>query len=127
METLFFPNTYEVIGQYIAEDAIVVVKGRVDRRDDIPRIMAMDMSMPDVSASATNKPVTLTIPVTRCTPPLVERLKETLVLHPGDAEVHVKLLNGSRSTTWRLGPVRVAATTALMADLKSVLGPANVS
>ncbi|MGK5739691.1 DNA polymerase III subunit alpha [Micromonospora sp. URMC 103] len=127
VETLFFPNTYEVIGQYIAEDAIVVVKGRVDRRDDTPRIMAMDMSMPDVSTSAANKPVTLTIPVTRCTPPLVERLKETLVLHPGDAEVHVKLLNGSRTTTLRLGPFRVAATTALMADLKSVLGPANVS
>ena len=52
VETLFFPNTYEVIGQYIAEDAIVVVKGRVDRRDDTPRIMAMDMSMPDVSTSA---------------------------------------------------------------------------
>ncbi|AEB44044.1 DNA polymerase III subunit alpha [Micromonospora maris] len=127
VETLFFPNTYEVIGQYIAEDAIVVVKGRVDRRDDIPRIMAMDMSLPDVSTSTTNKAVTLTIPVTRCTPPLVERLKETLVLHPGDAEVHVKLLNGSRTTLLRLGPVRVAATTALMADLKSVLGPANVS
>ncbi len=127
VETLFFPNTYEVIGQYIAEDAIVVVKGRVDRRDDTPRIMAMDMSLPDVSTSAANKPVTLTIPVTRCTPPLVQRLKETLVLHPGDAEVHVKLLNGSHTTTWRLGPVRVAATTALMADLKSVLGPANVS
>ncbi|MFD0783521.1 DNA polymerase III subunit alpha [Micromonospora azadirachtae] len=127
VEALFFPNTYEVIGQYIAEDAIVVVKGRVDRRDDTPRIMAMDISMPDVSASAANKPVTLTIPVTRCTPPLVERLKETLVLHPGDAEVHVKLLNGSKTTTLRLGPFRVAATTALMADLKSVLGPANVS
>ncbi|MER7891314.1 DNA polymerase III subunit alpha [Micromonospora sp. NPDC094482] len=127
VETLFFPNTYEVIGQYIAEDAIVVVKGRVDRRDDTPRIMAMDMSMPDVSTSATNKPVTLTIPVHRCTPPLVERLKETLVLHPGDTEVHVKLLNGGKTTTLRLGPFRVAATTALMGDLKSVLGPANVS
>ncbi|MFV2100674.1 DNA polymerase III subunit alpha [Micromonospora sp. LOL_024] len=127
VETLFFPNTYEVIGQYIAEDAIVVVKGRVDRRDDTPRIMAMDMSLPDVSISTANKPVTLTIPVTRCTPPLVARIKETLVLHPGDAEVHVKLLNGSRSATWRLGPVRVAATTALMADLKTVLGPANVT
>ncbi|MEH1169743.1 DNA polymerase III subunit alpha [Micromonospora sp. CPCC 205539] len=126
VETLFFPNTYEVIGQYIAEDAIVVVKGRVDRRDDTPRIMAMDMSMPDVSSSA-NKPVTLTIPVHRCTAPLVEKLKETLVLHPGDTEVHVKLLNGGRTTTLRLGPFRVAATTALMGDLKSVLGPANVT
>ncbi|MGW4501663.1 DNA polymerase III subunit alpha [Micromonospora sp. NPDC004336] len=127
VETLFFPNTYEVIGQYIAEDAIVVVKGRVDRRDDTPRIMAMDMSMPDVSSNPASKPITLTIPVTRCTPPLVERLKETLVLHPGDTEVHVKLLNGSKVTTLRLGPFRVAATTALMGDLKSVLGPANVS
>ena len=127
VETLFFPNTYEVIGQYIAEDAIVVVKGRVDRRDDTPRIMAMDMSMPDISTNPANKPVTLTIPVHRCTPPLVEKLKETLVLHPGDTEVHVKLLNGGKVTTLRLGPFRVAATTALMGDLKSVLGPANVS
>ncbi|MFU8875193.1 DNA polymerase III subunit alpha [Micromonospora sp. SL4-19] len=127
VETLFFPNTYEVIGQYIAEDAIVVVKGRVDRRDDTPRIMAMDMSMPDISSNPANKPVTLTIPVHRCTPPLVEKLKETLVLHPGDTEVHVKLLNGGKVTTLRLGPFRVAATTALMGDLKSVLGPANVS
>ncbi|MEU5944995.1 DNA polymerase III subunit alpha [Micromonospora sp. NPDC047465] len=127
VEALFFPNTYEVIGQYIAEDAIVVVKGRVDRRDDTPRIMAMDMSMPDISSNPASKPITLTIPVTRCTPPLVERLKETLVLHPGDTEVHVKLLNGSKVTTLRLGPFRVAATTALMGDLKSVLGPANVS
>ncbi|MDM4718476.1 DNA polymerase III subunit alpha [Micromonospora sp. WMMA1363] len=127
VETLFFPNTYEVIGQYIAEDAIVVVKGRVDRRDDTPRIMAMDMSIPDISSNPANKPVTLTIPVYRCTPPLVERLKETLVLHPGDTEVHVKLLNGGKVTTLRLGPFRVAPTTALMGDLKSVLGPANVS
>lgn len=127
VETLFFPNTYEVVGQYIAEDAIVVVKGRVDRRDDTPRIMAMDMSVPDVSTVGAAKPVTLTLPVTRCTPPMVEKLKEILVRHPGDAEVHVKLLNGSRATLLRLGPLRVGPTAALMADLKSVLGPANVS
>ena len=67
------------------------------------------------------------MPVNRCTPPLVDRLKEILVSHPGDAEVHVKLLNGGRVTTLRLGPFRVAPTTALKGDLKSVLGPANVS
>ncbi len=57
VEALFFPNTYEVVGQYIAEDAIVVVKGRIDRRDDTPRIMAMDMMMPDVTANPDAKPV----------------------------------------------------------------------
>jgi DNA polymerase-3 subunit alpha len=127
VETLFFPNTYEVIGQYIAEDAIVIVKGRVDRRDDTPRIMAMDMSMPDVSQAGTTKPITLTMPITRCTPPLVDQLKEILVSHPGDAEVHVHLQNGSRTTVMRLGGVRVSPTTALRADLKTILGPSAVA
>jgi DNA polymerase-3 subunit alpha len=127
VEALFFPNTYEVIGQFIAEDAIVVVKGRVDRRDDTPRIMAMDMSLPDVSHNPDSKPVTLTMPITRCTPPLVSELKEILSSHPGDSEVHVHLQNGSRTTVMRLGPaVRVAPTPALRADLKMILGPSAV-
>ncbi|WP_067498163.1 DNA polymerase III subunit alpha [Actinoplanes sp. TFC3] len=127
VEALFFPNTYEVIGQYIAEDAIVVVKGRVDRRDDTPRIMAMDMSMPDVTHNPDTKPITLTMPITRCTPPLVSELKEILVSHPGDSEVHVHLLNGSRKTVMRLGGFKVSPTPALRADLKMILGPSAVA
>lgn len=127
VEVLFFPNTYEVVGQYIAEDAIVVVKGRVDRRDDQPRLMAMDMSMPEITAADEIKPVVLALPPSRCTPPLVERLREVLTSHPGSAEVHVRLVNGSRGTLLRLGRMRVAPSTALMADLKALLGPSAVA
>jgi DNA polymerase-3 subunit alpha len=127
VEVLFFPNTYEVVGPYIAEDAIVVVKGRVDRRDDQPRLMAMDLSIPDISAPDDVRPIVLALPPSRCTPPLVERLREVLTSHPGRAEVHVKLINGSRATMLRLGPLRVAPTTALMADLKALLGPSAVA
>jgi len=105
----------------------VVVKGRVDRRDDTPRIMAMDMSLPDISHNPDSKPVTLTMPITRCTPPLVSELKEILTSHPGDSEVHVHLQNGSRTTVLRLGAVRVAPTPALRADLKTILGPSAVA
>ncbi|HLL65979.1 MAG TPA: DNA polymerase III subunit alpha [Micromonosporaceae bacterium] len=127
VEVMFFPNTYELIGQYIAEDAIVVVKGRVDRRDDQPRLMAMDMSLPDISAPDDVKPVVLALQPSRCTPPLVERLKEVLSSHPGGAEVHLRLINGSKTTLLRLGPVRVASTPALMADLKALLGPSAIA
>jgi DNA polymerase-3 subunit alpha len=127
VEVLFFPNTYELVGQYVAEDAIVVVKGRVDRRDDQPRLMAMDLSIPDIAAADEAKPVVLALPPARCTPPLVERLREVLASHPGSAEVHVKLINGSRATLLRLGPLRVSPTTALMADLKALLGAGSVA
>jgi DNA polymerase-3 subunit alpha len=120
---LFFPNTYELVSQYIAEDAIVVVRGRVDRRDEQARIMAMDMAIPDITAPDASRPVVLALSPHRCTPPLVERLKEVLSSHPGGAEVHLKLINGGRSTLLRLGPMRVTSSPALMADLKALLGP----
>jgi DNA polymerase-3 subunit alpha len=37
IEVLFFPQTYQLYATAIAEDAIVIVKGRVDRRDDVPK------------------------------------------------------------------------------------------
>jgi DNA polymerase-3 subunit alpha len=48
IEVMFFPNTYELIGPYIVEDAIVIVRGRIDRRDDQPRLMAMDLAIPEL-------------------------------------------------------------------------------
>jgi DNA polymerase-3 subunit alpha len=122
VEVLFFPNTYEVIGQYIAEDAIVVVKGRVDRRDDQPRMMAMDMSLPDITAPDDAKPVVLVLPPSRCTPPMMERLREVLASHPGKVEVHLKV----NRHLMRAAP-RVAPTTALMGDLKALLGPSAIA
>jgi DNA polymerase-3 subunit alpha len=127
VEALFFPNTYELVGSYIAEDAIVVVKGRIDRRDETPRIMAMDLSIPDVTVSDQSRPLVLSVPVNRCTPPMVERLKEILATHPGQAEVHVRLLNGTKTTLLRLGPFKVAPTTALKGDIKALLGPQSLA
>ena len=64
----------------------------------------------------------------RCTPPVVERLKEVLVTHPGPTQVHLKLRGHERTTVVRLDDkLRVAASPALIGDLKQLLGPACVS
>ncbi len=125
VEVLFFPNTYELVGQYVAEDAIVVVRGRIDRRDEQARLMAMDLKLPDLTAAVPNatKPVVLQLPSSRCTPPLMQSLKQVLSSHPGSAEVHLRLLSNGQPTLLKLGPDRVAHSPALMADLKALLGP----
>jgi DNA polymerase-3 subunit alpha len=125
VEVLFFPNTYELVGQYVAEDAIVVVRGRIDRRDEQARLMAMDLKLPDLTvvAPSATKPVVLQLPPSRCTPPLMRSLKQVLASHPGSAEVHLRLLSNGSPTLLRLGPNRVSQTPALKADLKALLGP----
>jgi DNA polymerase-3 subunit alpha len=127
IEVLFFPQTYQLYATSIAEDAVVVVKGKVDRRDDVPKLIAMDLTIPDLSVDDSG-PFVVSMPVARCVPPVVERLREVLVTHPGPTEVHLKLRGHERTTVVRLDDkLRVATSPALIGDLKQLLGPACVS
>ncbi|HEY7101645.1 MAG TPA: DNA polymerase III subunit alpha [Mycobacteriales bacterium] len=123
VEVLFFPQTYAQVAVNVAEDAIVVVKGRVDRREDVAKLIASELSVPDLS-DGPRGPVVVLLQAARCTPPVVERLKEVLATHPGTTEVQLQLVNGDRRTALRVADgYRVAATPALMGDLKALLGP----
>jgi DNA polymerase-3 subunit alpha len=123
IEVLFFPQTYAQYATQLAPDAVICVKGRLNRRDDVPCLAAIEMSMPDLGEAARG-PVVLSIPAARCTPPTVERLRDVLRTHPGLTEVQLQLRNGVRTTVLRLDEnLRVDATPALMGDLKALLGP----
>ena len=68
-------------------------------------------------------PVVVTMPSTRCTPPVVEQLKEVLGTHPGVTEVRLRLMTRTSTTVLKLDDrLRVAAGPALFADLKALLG-----
>jgi DNA polymerase-3 subunit alpha len=127
IEVLFFPATYQLYATSIAEDGIIAVKGRIDRRDDVPKLIAMDVTVPDLSVDDSG-PFVVSLPMTRCVPPVVEQLKEVLMTHPGPTEVHLRLRGSQRTTVVRLDEkLRVAASPALLGDLKQLLGPACVS
>ena len=126
LEVLFFPATYAECATLIADDAIVVVRGRLDRRDDSPKLVAREVSVPDLSVGPSG-PFVVSLPVQRCVAPVVDRLQEVLRSHPGLAEVHLRLCNGRRTTVVRLDDkLRVKPSPSLLADLKQLLGPACV-
>jgi DNA polymerase-3 subunit alpha len=123
IECMFFPATYQLVSTQLVEDAVVFVKGRLDKREDVPRLVAMELMVPDLSMAGTNAPVVLTIPATRVTPPMVSRLGEILSHHKGDSEVRIKLQGPTRTTVLRLDRHRVKPDPALFGDLKVLLGP----
>jgi DNA polymerase-3 subunit alpha len=124
IEVMIFPSAYQLCATILAEDAIVFVKGRIDKREDVVKIIAMEMTAPDLTAE-TGAPLVVSLPVARCTPPVVGRLKEVLTTHPGTTEVHLQVHNGPRTTVMRLDDrLRVTPSPALMGDLKQLLGPA---
>jgi len=126
IEVLFFPATYQACLPLVVEDAIVLVRGRLDRREEQPKLVAMEVSTPDLPTDD-GGPFVVSIPESRCVPPVIERLREVLHTHPGPMEVHLRLLSGARTKVMRLDDkLRVRPSPSLVADLKQLLGPACV-
>ncbi|WP_419994172.1 DNA polymerase III subunit alpha [Streptomyces boninensis] len=123
IDCMFFPATYQLVSTQLVEDAVVFVKGRLDKREDVPRLVAMELMVPDLTDVSVNAPVTITIPTVKVTPPLVEKLGEVLKHHRGATEVRVKLLGTQKTTLLRLDRHRVTPDPALFGDLKELLGP----
>jgi DNA polymerase-3 subunit alpha len=121
LEVLFFAKTYTQYALTLVEDRIVTIRGRVDRRDEQVRFSAVEMSSLDVSSGPVG-PLMISLPISQCTPPIVERVKEILRSHPGKREVHLHIEDSGKSTTMKIDAL-VTSSPSLSADLKSILGP----
>jgi DNA polymerase-3 subunit alpha len=125
VEVLFFPASYAQVGMQIAEDAIVVIKGRVDGREESIRVIGSDISLPNLSEGPRG-PIRITVEQARVTPPVIERLREVLASHPGTTEVQLELGFGHRHVMRLPDHLRVQPSQALMGDLKALLGQGAV-
>jgi DNA polymerase-3 subunit alpha len=123
IDVLLFPSAYQLASTLLTEDAIVTVKGRLSRSKDQPELHGQEVSLPDLSDGPSG-PVVISLPSTRCTPPVVEQLKDVLGTHPGVTEVRLRLMTKTSTTVMRLDDrLRVTPSQSLFADLKALLGP----
>jgi DNA polymerase-3 subunit alpha len=123
LEVMVFPKTMQEHGHKLEDDAIVIVRGRVDRKEDTLRVMAMEierfepvaetpMVVIDLSRSAVNDDV-------------LRQVKGVLVEHPGESEVVLCL---SQKQRVRLpDELSVDASNGLVAELRVLLGANAVS
>jgi DNA polymerase-3 subunit alpha len=135
IEVMFFPKTYAAISHLLATDAILLVTGRTERRDDGSlSVFASDVSEPNLTApvgpggpgspAPAGPPLRAHLSYERCTRALVDRLTDVLDAHPGPTAVHLLLHGGGRAHLMALGDAhRVHPSAELAADLKALLGP----
>lgn len=90
-EAMVFPRTFADYGHLLEDDRVVVVRGRVDKRDDTPKLMvqALEVFEPELLGSA--PPLRLEIRPNQLSDQLIRELKVVLLQHQGDAQVYIHL------------------------------------
>jgi DNA polymerase-3 subunit alpha len=122
VEVMVFPKTMLSYGELLTGDAIVTVKGRVDRREDSPKLIAMEITRPEVHIDR-GPPVRLRVKVGALTNERVEQLRSIIAAHPGDSPVFVHLHGPEKETVLRLGDDFCCdARNGLFAELRVLFG-----
>jgi DNA polymerase-3 subunit alpha len=123
IEIMVFPKTMADIGHQLADDAVLIVKGRVDKRDDQPKFIAMDVEVFDGITDGA-PPLRLKVAPHRLDAGTVEELKAILSRFKGESQVFLHL---SDDKVLRL-PDQFAVDTGngLIGELRVLLGPSAV-
>lgn len=124
IEVMVFPGAYQLAMPVLIPDTIVVVKGRVRRKDEGVELNALEVTLPAMNTGGPERPLVVSLPVARCTTDTIGTFKAVLAAHPGVSEVHLRLIGNGSTKVMRLDDsLRVAQSSSLIADLKELLGP----
>ena len=88
IEVMVFPKTMLECNHALAEDALVVIKGRLDHREDMAKLIAMTVARLEISLDGGGPPLRLQLP-THLDDSRVADLKGVLLNYPGDSDVFV--------------------------------------
>lgn len=121
VEVTVFPKTMAEHGHKLEEDAIVLVRGRLDdRRGDVPKILCHEVEVVEMGDLPSSRPVRVRLPIDRVSKSTVDELKELLSAHPGDAEVYLHL--GDRQVLRLPIDYCVNPSGGLVGELRVLLG-----
>jgi DNA polymerase-3 subunit alpha len=124
MEVMVFPKTMLEYGALLEQDAIVAVRGRLDLREDQPKLICRDLRRLELAAPGADPPVEVVLPLHRLTDSLVRQIRELVSEHPGTCAVHLRV--GEK--VLRLPPqFNVDPRGGLVGALKELLGTSAVA
>ena len=118
IEVLLFPRAMSEHGPKLADDAVVVVRGRLDSREDTLRFFANEVQ--PVTSAEPDAPLRVNLGLEHQTDRLLDKLKTLLAAHPGGSPV--ELLLGERRVAHLPEDFAVDTANGLPAELRELLG-----
>jgi DNA-directed DNA polymerase III PolC len=119
IEAFVFPRTHLEYGSLLRDDAVVCVKGRLDKREEPAKLIVMEVRAVDLNPDF-GPPVHFELPLATLTDTTVDSLKALLLDHPGDSPVYLHV----GETVLKLpDEFCVDAANGLRAEVRVLLGP----
>ncbi len=123
VSAIAFSGTVEKFSSLIKSDSLVFVKGRVDLREERPKLIVSEIiPLPEVEERLA-RAVHIKLIIKGMEKPALADLKDILLAHPGDCSLYLHLIGaGEEIVALANGQVRVRPNKEMVARVKELLG-----
>jgi DNA polymerase-3 subunit alpha len=122
IECRAWPKVYEQFRELLVEDAIIKVKGRIEKRAEGDS-MLMAIEVVPFNGVSEYHPLTVVIDSACVAPTVMDDLRRVLTDFPGTVPVVLQMVSGEQRARLRVGDgLRVEPVAGLYAELKALLG-----
>ncbi len=126
IETVVFSQTYEKARELCVTDRILIVKGRIDRKEGETKMVALELAA--FEAVAEKREVRLKIDATKASAGTLRELAALIKDFPGESPVYADLVTSQGKKVYAFGPqYKVAPAPDFYAEVKMLLGESAVA
>jgi DNA polymerase III subunit alpha len=126
VETVVFNSTYDRARELCTTDRILIVKGRIDRKEGETKLVAMEIAA--FEAVAEKREVWLKIDATKAGAGTIRELAQLIKDFPGESPVYADLTTSQGKKVYAFGPqYKVKPAPDFYAEVKMLLGESAVA
>lgn len=125
IEVMVFPKSMAEHGHKLLDDSVLLVKGRLDSREDSPKLICSELETFEISSVDLGQSIQVVLPLEKVDEITVSEIKKLLSSYPGDVKVFFRL--GDRQLLRLSDDFSVDPSNGLIAELRILLGVDSVS
>jgi DNA polymerase-3 subunit alpha len=126
VETVVFNSTYDKARELCTADRILIVKGRIDRKEGETKLVALEIAA--FEAVPEMREVRIKIDATKAGAGTIKELAALIRDFPGESPVYADLLTSHGKKTYAFGPqFKVQPAPDFYAEVKMLLGESAVA
>lgn len=127
IEVLVFPETFKQTFLHLQPDAVVIIKGKLDFKEDTPKIIASDVIPIEQASRVLIESISLNISKLNRNQEHFHRIKDIILSNPGKVPVHLAMLNAKGKKIKIQADASVTINNTLISDLEKILEKDDIS
>ncbi len=123
-EVMVFPRTFTDYGHLLDDDRVIVLRGRLQKRDEESKLMAQSIEIFEPEMLGSAPPLRLEVRPDQLSEHLIVQLKDVLSRHDGESQVYIHL--NDQQAVKLSDEFNVDTSNGLIPELRVLLGAESV-